>query len=38
MQQRWPESLWIVRHGESSGNVARFTLRVSLELTSLRGM
>ena len=23
MPQRWPERLWIVRHGESSGNVAR---------------
>ncbi|SDD28686.1 histidine phosphatase family protein [Belnapia rosea] len=23
MQQRWPERLWIVRHGESRGNVAR---------------
>jgi probable phosphoglycerate mutase len=23
MQQRWPETLWIVRHGESAGNVAR---------------
>jgi probable phosphoglycerate mutase len=22
MQQRWPERLWIVRHGESAGNVA----------------
>src|SRR5687768_8549943 len=22
-QSTWPESLWIVRHGESSGNVAR---------------
>jgi len=22
-QQHWPERLWIVRHGESSGNVAR---------------
>jgi probable phosphoglycerate mutase len=22
-QQRWPERLWIVRHGESAGNVAR---------------
>ncbi|RZI69856.1 MAG: histidine phosphatase family protein [Pseudomonas sp.] len=22
-RQRWPERLWIVRHGESSGNVAR---------------
>jgi probable phosphoglycerate mutase len=23
MQQRWPQVLWIVRHGESAGNVAR---------------
>lgn len=23
MQQRWPNRLWIVRHGESAGNVAR---------------
>ncbi len=23
MRSRWPERLWIVRHGESSGNVAR---------------
>ena len=23
MQQRWPERLWIIRHGESAGNVAR---------------
>ncbi|MCI0755294.1 histidine phosphatase family protein [Teichococcus vastitatis] len=23
MTQRWPERLWIVRHGESAGNVAR---------------
>jgi broad specificity phosphatase PhoE len=23
MQQRWPERLWIVRHGQSAGNVAR---------------
>jgi hypothetical protein len=22
MQQRWPSRLWIVRHGESAGNVA----------------
>ncbi|MEO6528968.1 MAG: histidine phosphatase family protein [Gemmatimonadaceae bacterium] len=22
-QQRWPDTLWIVRHGESAGNVAR---------------
>lgn len=23
MQQRWPRRIWIVRHGESAGNVAR---------------
>lgn len=23
MRERWPERLWIVRHGESAGNVAR---------------
>jgi 2,3-bisphosphoglycerate-dependent phosphoglycerate mutase len=23
MEQRWPERLWIVRHGQSAGNVAR---------------
>ena len=23
MQKRWPDTLWIVRHGESAGNVAR---------------
>ena len=23
MQQRWPSHLWVVRHGESAGNVAR---------------
>ena len=23
MQNRWPERLWIVRHGQSAGNVAR---------------
>ncbi|CAO3418323.1 histidine phosphatase family protein [Azospirillum doebereinerae] len=23
IQQRWPDRLWIVRHGESAGNVAR---------------
>ena len=23
MEQRWPQTLWIVRHGESAGNVAR---------------
>ena len=25
MQQGWPEGLWIVRHGESAGNVANHT-------------
>jgi 2,3-bisphosphoglycerate-dependent phosphoglycerate mutase len=25
MAQRWPDRLWVVRHGESSGNVARDT-------------
>ena len=23
MQQSWPQTLWIVRHGQSAGNVAR---------------
>src|SRR4051812_43109335 len=23
MEQRWPDRLWIVRHGQSAGNVAR---------------
>ncbi|HWL83840.1 MAG TPA: histidine phosphatase family protein [Roseomonas sp.] len=23
MQQRWPDRLWVVRHGESAGNLAR---------------
>src|SRR6478672_7143008 len=23
MERRWPDVLWIVRHGESAGNVAR---------------
>jgi probable phosphoglycerate mutase len=23
MEQRWPSTLWIVRHGQSAGNVAR---------------
>ena len=23
MRQRWPEKLWIIRHGQSAGNVAR---------------
>jgi broad specificity phosphatase PhoE len=29
MTQRWPNQLWIVRHGESSGNVARDTARAA---------
>ena len=24
-QQRWPDRLWVVRHGQSAGNVARDT-------------
>ncbi|MDO9487913.1 MAG: phosphoglycerate mutase family protein, partial [Sphingomonadaceae bacterium] len=23
MRQRWPSKLWVVRHGQSAGNVAR---------------
>ncbi|HET9630709.1 MAG TPA: histidine phosphatase family protein, partial [Novosphingobium sp.] len=23
MTPRWPETLWVVRHGQSAGNVAR---------------
>src|ERR1700684_827977 len=29
MQQRWPAQLWIVRHGESAGNVARDAAHVA---------
>ncbi len=29
MPQRWPEILWIVRHGESAGNVARDAARAA---------
>ena len=29
MQQRWPDRLWVVRHGESSGNVARDAARAA---------
>ncbi len=29
MPQRWPEVLWIVRHGESAGNVARDAARAA---------
>ena len=32
-RQRWPDRLWIVRHGESSGNVAR---NIAHEARSLR--
>ena len=23
MEQKWPQTLWIVRHGQSAGNIAR---------------
>ncbi|MEG0886528.1 MAG: histidine phosphatase family protein, partial [Janthinobacterium sp.] len=23
MEQKWPQHIWIVRHGQSAGNVAR---------------
>ena len=23
IEQKWPQSIWIVRHGQSAGNVAR---------------
>ena len=29
MSTRWPERLWIVRHGESAGNVARYAAHAS---------
>lgn len=29
MQQRWPQTLWIVRHGESAGNVAHDTAQAA---------
>ncbi len=29
MPQRWPDILWIVRHGESAGNVARVEARAA---------
>ena len=29
MRQRWPERLWIVRHGQSAGNVARAAARAA---------
>ena len=29
MRQRWPEKLWIVRHGQSAGNVARDAAHVA---------
>ena len=27
MRQRWPARLWIIRHGQSAGNVARDAAR-----------
>jgi broad specificity phosphatase PhoE len=29
MQQRWPQTLWIVRHGESAGNVAHYAAQAA---------
>ena len=29
MEQRWPDVLWVVRHGESAGNVARDAARAA---------
>ena len=29
MQQRWPDRLWVVRHGESAGNAARDAARAA---------
>src|SRR6476660_352286 len=28
-EQKWPDTLWIVRHGESAGNVARDAARLA---------
>lgn len=37
-QQRWPERMWIVRHGESAGNVARdAAMRAGLAHIALEG-
>ncbi|MGV3709732.1 MAG: histidine phosphatase family protein [Gemmatimonas sp.] len=33
MSRRWPEQLWIVRHGQSAGNVARDTATAARLLT-----
>jgi broad specificity phosphatase PhoE len=32
VEQRWPDRLWIVRHGESAGNVARDAAHVAGDL------
>ncbi len=29
MQQRWPDRMWIVRHGESAGNVANIAAQAA---------
>ena len=33
MEQKWPQSLWIVRHGQSAGNVARDAAEAGALLT-----
>jgi len=32
MEQKWPQQLWIVRHGQSAGNVARDTAEAEKQL------
>ena len=42
MPPRWPEALWILRHGESAGNVARDEARAAglerIAIDAPRGM
>ena len=35
MQQRWPDRIWIVRHGESAGNVARDAAQAQEEIDAV---
>lgn len=32
MEQKWPQQIWIVRHGQSAGNVARDTAEAEKHL------